>query len=445
MRWSVRSEGAQPGLGGQDPPDLRRGPRHVLPLQRRPPSPPRCPRSRGKTCGAGTSASNPPWRQATTHRSMVVRETLTPAGRTAPHAPARPAAHHLAPLPRGQGSIHRPLGQRPPPQRDRLRPPPAGGGLPPLLSSSTSWECRVCPGIPPPWPVAAVTKAKSVRGIQGRVEPHGRTAGASHRPPVRCAATSWAVTAASAGNRRASPAATASSTARHSRPAKPAGTNGRVSGSASGSTPVSASRTQRPARRTATATTTPSTPAPATGPRPATPATAAAAARPAAAAVSRQHQRRHDHRRAVPAPRPQIRRQQHMRPAAAPAPGPPRAKLRQAVEHRHHPPPPHPHRASTPPQHGPRSRPAASRASTLSAEPRTVITVVPPPAPTRRPSPSPCEKDHGEGRCHHLHRHGDAVHHPPHPQPANDIKTTPSTSHTPAPMDNPKGGDQGGA
>ena len=77
-----------------------------------------------------------------------------------------------------------------------------------------------------------------------------------------------------------------------------------------------------------------------------------------------------------------------------------------------------PHRASTPPQHGPLSRPAASRASTLSAEPRTVITVVPPPAPTRRPSPESMRKDHGEGRCHHRHSHGDAVHHPPHPQPA---------------------------
>ena len=107
-----------------------------------------------------------------------------------------------------------------------------------------------------------------------------------------------------------------------------------------------------------------------------------------------------------------------MRPAAAPAPGPPRAKLRQpaniATTRRRA----QPHRASTPPQHGPLSRPAASRASTLSAEPRTVITVVPPPAPTRRPSPESMQKDHGEGRCHHRHSHGDAVHHPPHPQPA---------------------------
>lgn len=53
--------------------------------------------------------------------------------------------------------------------------------------------------------------------------------------------------------------------------------------------------------------------------------------------------------------------------------------------------------------------------------------------------PEVLAKDHGEGRCHHRHGHGDAVHHPPHPP--NHTETTPSTAHTPAPWTPSKAGD----
>ena len=90
-----------------------------------------------------------------------------------------------------------------------------------------------------------------------------------------------------------------------------------------------------------------------------------------------------------------------------------------------------PHRASRPPQHGHRSKPAVSRDSTPSAEPRTVTIRCPPPAPPGGPSRSPVAKDHGEGRCHHLHGHSDAVHHPAHREPAglHQIGTVNDTRH----------------
>src|SRR5215469_12068928 len=53
---------------------------------------------------------------------------------------------------------------------------------------------------------------------------------------------------------------------------------------------------------------------------------------------------------------------------------------------------------------------------------------VPPPAPARRPSPQSLPRDHGEGRCHRLHGHGDAVHHPVSREPAESPRSTPLTT-----------------
>ncbi len=52
-------------------------------------------------------------------------------------------------------------------------------------------------------------------------------------------------------------------------------------------------------------------------------------------------------------------------------------------------------------------------------------------------------QDVHQGNPDHRHSHGDAVHHTPHPNPPNHIKTTPSTAPTPAPMATLNGGGQG--
>jgi len=100
-----------------------------------------------------------------------------------------------------------------------------------------------------------------------------------------------------------------------------------------------------------------------------------------------------------------------------------------------------PHRASTAPQHGDRSRPAASRASTLPAEPRTVITVVPPPAPPRRPSPDSRRK-RNTGRAAAITDMATVTpsSNPRITNPANHTKTTSSTALTPHPVDILNGG-----
>ena len=94
-----------------------------------------------------------------------------------------------------------------------------------LLSTPASSRCPVHDRISRPWPAGgghegAMTPAAS----QVVLNLIAGTAGASHPPPVRCAATSWAATAASPPNRR-SPAVTASSAARQSPAADPAGTS----------------------------------------------------------------------------------------------------------------------------------------------------------------------------------------------------------------------------
>lgn len=84
----------------------------------------------------------------------------------------------------------------------------------------------------------------------------------------------------------------------------------------------------------------------------------------------------------------------------------------------------YPHRASTPPQHGPHGFPAASRASTLSAGPRTDCSVVPPPAPSCDPHPESSLKIAGKAAAITDTAHGDAVRHAP--APPHHIKSTPS-------------------
>ena len=277
-------------------------------------------------------------------------------------------------------------------------------------------------------------RRNGVRGKQGRVEPQDRHRRGQPQPPDRCAATSWAVTAASAGNRRASPAVTASSTARQSPPGDPAGTSTRAAGSASGSSRVSCSRST-PARAAnrdrhdlAVDAGTCRRPPPGTasqGRAAARPAAAACAASTSTAMITAAPYRRRDHRSAGKSTcvRPQ-----------PPAPAPPRPELLQpggtATSRRRA----CPHGASTPPQHGQRSAPAASRDSTLSAEPRTVTT-----------------------RCHLRHRQAalPEVHsqkitgraaataymatvtpstNPRIANPPDHTKTTPSTARTPAPV-----------
>src|SRR5262249_44116686 len=92
-----------------------------------------------------------------------------------------------------------------------------------------------------------------------------------------------------------------------------------------------------------------------------------------------------------------------------------------------------PHRASTAPQHGDRNRPAASRASTPSAEPRTVITVVPPPAPS-----GGLPRNHGQrntGRAAAITDMATVTpsSNPRTTNPPDHIKTTPSTTAPPCP------------
>ena len=117
---------------------------------------------RGAHCrGSGTSASNPPSRRATTHRSRVRRDTgtfLFPSGpscsRDARSRTTWPA------LPRGQGRIHRRLDQRPPPQRDLLRALPAGRGLPVRCRHDCLHEnARFMTGYPDHAPAGMITKA----------------------------------------------------------------------------------------------------------------------------------------------------------------------------------------------------------------------------------------------------------------------------------------------
>ena len=46
----------------------------------------------------------------------------------------------------------------------------------------------------------------------------------------------------------------------------------------------------------------------------------------------------------------------------------------------------------------------------------------------RRPSPKSRPSDHGEGRSHRLHRHGNTVHHPASREPPESPRTTPLTT-----------------
>ena len=196
----------------------------------------------------------------------------------------------------------------------------------------------------------------------------------------------------------------------------------------------------RPGQRTGTATTTPSTPAPASGSRSAVrshgragtrPAAAAAAASISTAMITAAPYRRRDHKSAGSSTcvRPQRR---HLPRRGQNSSGPDSiATTRRRA---------HPHRASTAPQHGDRSRPAASRASTLPAGPRTVITVVPPPAPPRRPSPEPRQRNTGRAAAITDMATVTPSSNPRTPNPPDHIKTTPSTAGDPRPVDILNGG-----
>ena len=244
QRWMARSEGAQPSRAAR----IRRtcaAVRAGFSIFRPTASSTTSASVRGAHCrGAGTSASNPPARRATIHRSMRAprHRHRPPDGPSCSRAASSRTT--CAALPRGQGRVHRRLGQRPPPQRDRLRPLAAGGGLPVCCCHDLPpRECRVCPGLTRPWPARpAVTKAETAAtASQGRVDRHAPAPpGPATGPPVRCAATSWAATVASAGNRRRSPAVTASSTARHPRPANPPGQTAGPAGPPAAARPVSA-------------------------------------------------------------------------------------------------------------------------------------------------------------------------------------------------------------
>ena len=109
--------------------------------------------------GDGTSASNPPSRRATTHRSIVRRDTLTllPSGSG---LAGRQVPHDRAALARCQGRVHRGLCQRPPPQRDGVPPLPGGGRLPVLLSSHVSREARFMTGCPDHGPPGTITRPR---------------------------------------------------------------------------------------------------------------------------------------------------------------------------------------------------------------------------------------------------------------------------------------------
>jgi len=190
------------------------------------------------------------------------------------------------------------------------------------------------------------------------------TAGASHMLPVRCAATSWAVTAASAGNRR-SPAVTASSAARQSPAGEPAGTSALAAPgpAASGRSAIRPSRSAaaRPANRdrhdhavdAGTRRRPPRPPGVRSHGRAGTrPATAAVAASTSTAMITAAPYRRRDHKSAGSSTcvRPQRR---HLPRRGQHSSGPVNiATTRGRAQ---------PHRASTAPQHGDRSRPAASR------------------------------------------------------------------------------------
>jgi hypothetical protein len=100
-----------------------------------------------------------------------------------------------------------------------------------------------------------------------------------------------------------------------------------------------------------------------------------------------------------------------------------------------------PHRASTAPQHGDRSRPAASRASTLPAGPRTVITVVPPPGTVQAAFPGFTAKTR-TGRAAAITDMATVTPstNPRTTNPPDHIKTTPSMARDPCRVDILNGG-----
>ena len=327
--------------------------------------------------------------------------TPTPAPRTAPRARGRPDRARPAPRCRdGQGRVHRRLDQRPPPQRDRLRPLAAGGGL--TVRCCHVLPPRGCPERPerPGFPDHGRPGhghegQNGVHREQGRVEPDGRHRRGQPQAPGQVRGH---LMGRHRGQRREPApqprghrlqhrqAVPGRRARRHQRPGH------RVR---QRQHPVSACRSApaRPANRdrhdravdAGTCHRLPSRPA-SHGRAAARPAAAAAAASISTVMITAAPYRRRDHKSAGSSTcvRPQRR---HLPRRGRNSSGPASiATTRRRAQ---------PHRASTAPQHGDRSRPAASRASTLPAEPRTVITVVPPPAPFRRPSPEPRQKERG--------------------------------------------------
>ena len=231
-RWIARSDGRPAEPGDQDPADLRRRAGRVLHLQpgrELDHAPRRC--AAGTAAASGTSASNPPSRRATTHRSRVRRDTVTfflPSGPSCSRDGQVP--DDRPPLPRCQGRIHRRLDQRPPPQRDLLRALPAGRRLPVRCRHvMPPRDARFMTGYPDHGPPGTITKATTASaGSRLVLNPRTGTAGASQqarrtgaRPPHGPSPRPAAGTGGPA--RRSPPPAPPGSP----RPATPHGTSGR--------------------------------------------------------------------------------------------------------------------------------------------------------------------------------------------------------------------------
>ena len=178
-------------LRGQHPPHLGGGAGRVLPLQ---------PHRQVHHLRAGARRALPRRRHQRIKPAHPARGDPT-ADRLAGHAHRAPpragvltggqSPHDRPALARGQGSIHRRLDQRPPPQRDRLRPLPPGRRFPVRLCHAFLPEIAVT-GLTATLPGPAgrqegVTAAIAIRVV---LPARAGSGGASSMPPVRCAATS---------------------------------------------------------------------------------------------------------------------------------------------------------------------------------------------------------------------------------------------------------------
>ena len=131
--------------------------------------------------GEWCTAPGPPALRAVLHRSTSCG-TPTPCARTARRARRRPVPAR-PPRARCQGVVHRRLDQRPPPQRDGLRPLPPGGGVPVCCRLALPRWNRRERDLPRPWPARpAVRKRKRRPGRPGSCCPPAAAA----RAPAAC-------------------------------------------------------------------------------------------------------------------------------------------------------------------------------------------------------------------------------------------------------------------